>query len=117
MDETREVALEARIQAANAHARLDGINGQITRLGDEQAQARVDMAQEFGVVKVELAKVKTRVGVYAAVGAFLASAVIAPVAVALTIHYATPQTTPAKTPSSAVADRHDVSVADAVPSR
>lgn len=57
----------ARERASSAHRRLDGINGQIGGLRDEIADLRVDVA-----------KVQTRTGIYAAIAAFIAAAVVAP---------------------------------------
>jgi hypothetical protein len=60
----------AREGVAFAHKRLDGINGQIASLRNE-----------VGALRVEVAQVKTRTGLMAALGAGVASAIIAPLIV------------------------------------
>lgn len=60
----------ARESATFAHRRLDGINGQIA-----------DLRREVGALRVDMAHIKTRTGLMAALGAGIASAVIAPLVV------------------------------------
>lgn len=93
----------ARERATAAHLRLDGINGQIvavrhsideTREGlrEELAETREGIYAETGKLhdrqnetNIELAKVKTRAGIMAAVGAAIATCVLAPVMVYLLV--------------------------------
>lgn len=78
----------ARERASSAHRRLDGYNGQIARLGDEVSETREGLYAAIGTLhdrqndtNIELAKVKTRAGIMAAIGAALATCVVAPLLV------------------------------------
>lgn len=54
MDETRDIAIESREQGRSAHKRLDGINGQIARLGESHERIRTDLTAQVGTVRLDL---------------------------------------------------------------
>jgi hypothetical protein len=118
MDDTRDIAIKAQASSSSAHLRLDGINGQISRLGDEMQQTREGLHDEIDSVheklnatREDVVAVKTKAGVMAAVGAFVVSALVAPVAVALTLRYATPDPAPRKTDSATSMSQNELRVA------
>lgn len=94
----------ARERADSALEATRRINGQIVRLGDEVAGLREDHGAAITGLKVEMGKQQTRTGIYAAIGAGIASAVIAPivvVALVMALHLNHPQQAQPKAPPAA----------------
>lgn len=65
-DDTRDIAIESRELGKSAHKRLDGINGQIGRLGSSHEKMREDFAQRNALVletvsdlAIEVVEIKT----------------------------------------------------------
>lgn len=92
------MAVQALTRAESAHARLDGYNGQLRRLGDEQRSMREELWQGITAVREDhqatreqVVAIKNRTAVYAAIGAFVASAVMAPLAVIFTVKAVSPE--------------------------
>lgn len=54
MDDTRDIAITALEQGKSAHKRLDGINGQIKRVGDSHEAIRKEVGDATEVLRAEV---------------------------------------------------------------
>lgn len=57
-EDTRDIAIESREQGKSAHKRLDGINGQIERLGKSHEKIRTELTAQVGTVRLELVEMR-----------------------------------------------------------
>lgn len=111
----------ARERAASAHRRLDGINGQIRRLGDEMAVTRETLHGELdatreGIYEVltpltnEVASLKTAFKIVGTIALAVLTATLSAVVLLLTRHPQQP--TPRKAVHTVGVGKRDQRVAD-----
>lgn len=65
MDDTRDIAVEARVLAQTAHGRLAGVD-----------EAIIAIRTDVGLVRESLAKLKGQAAVFSALGALIGSSVV-----------------------------------------
>jgi len=88
----------ARERASAAHRRLDGINGQIKDVREEIAGVREDHAQAVADLRVDMAKLGTKIGLITATAAVVAGALLGPlVSRALNSHHPVQQSAVVRT--------------------
>ena len=70
------IAVEARTLAQTAHERQDSMEAQITAIRTELSDFKESVSRDFTVLKEAVARLNTKAGLAAAVGAALASGVV-----------------------------------------